>query len=201
MATTRAAWFTLALGFAALASGRVLLTLCPAPPEGTRAPWTMPAGISVAEAAYPGTFRADARPIASTQTVTLEAGGRLHRFQRFSHSVERIDSDLVPWFATLHGEHWTEVDTRRIGAEPPVVVLTLEDRLGSERMVLAYAFRVGPYVTHRFNYAKMLQIPAKLRGHNLFEIVTLATPCREDCAEAGEEAVRVLGQLVEANVD
>jgi hypothetical protein len=80
-----------------------------------------------------------------------------------------------------------------------VNVVSLENAYGSAAVVLAYTLRVGPYVSARFNVAKVLQIPAKLGGHNLFEIVAVSARCNKDCDEAADAAVNLLQEAIATN--
>lgn len=199
MRASRTALITVALGFAALVIGRALLAIYPAPALPADAPWTMPGELAPSERIFPGDFRANADPIPAVQTVTFELDERPYRFQRFSYSVERADADLVPWFSDLHDKHWIRVGSARVEGGPPIAVLALERLGGWNPMVLAYSYRTGPYASTKFNIAKLAQIPAKLRGRNRFEILTVAAPCDRDCVQASRDAAEVLASILSAN--
>lgn len=200
-ARTATVTVTLALGFAMLLLGRALLAIYPAPSADTERPWAIPAALQAWNGYFPGDFRASADPIPVVQTVTLEFDGRPYRFQRFAHSVERADADLVPWFPDLHNKQWIRVGSARVEVEggPPIAVLALERMSGAHALVLAYSYRTGPYASTSFNIAKLLQVPAKLGAHNRFEILTVAAPCSNDCGEVSRRAAQVLTEILSAN--
>ena len=138
--------------------------------------------------------------MAISAAAALRAANRNFWFYRSGYGVTRIDADLVPWFPSLIDKRWISASTQRAGKEVRVDVAVLENVYSDNKQVVAYALRVGSFVTPSFSIAKLLQVPAKLRGENLFEIVVLTTPCLSDCTHAVDVTAEELGRIIAGNV-
>ena len=145
-------------------------------------------------------FVPDAPETDDKQTESLRSNRSRYWFYRFSYGVPRIDADLVPWFPSLVGKRWIITDSTQSRGSVSVNSVVLEHVNGDEKQAMAYALRVGSFVTPSFSLAKILQIPAKLRGENLFEIVVLTTPCRSDCAQVAKRTAEDLVRIISLNV-
>lgn len=198
---SRPSLLALLLGVIALVSGPLLLQLVPTLPAASATPWNLP-GESHDIGGVPMDLRLDApdkpAPIYQASMVTRDQHSVY--FQRYSYAVARVDQDLVPWFPALYGKRWVKVAQRRDRGDPDLNVVMLQNSFGSAALVLVYALRVGPYVTPGFNVAKVLQIPAKLRGHNVFEIVAVSGRCTKDCEQVAAVSTSLLREAITRNV-
>ncbi|MFM7785658.1 MAG: hypothetical protein ACKPE6_13630 [Gammaproteobacteria bacterium] len=131
----------------------------------------------------------------------LQTESRGFILQRNTFSVKKLDDDLVPWVPGLSTPGWINVSTSASEARPWISVMNLQSTIGTSAQVLVWTYRVGPYLSRSFNIAKLLQVPAKLRGANRFDLVSISTPCLKDCEEAALQAAELLGQIVEANTE
>ena len=189
----------LLMGFILLCVGPLLIRLAPAlPPQDNTSPWRIPDTKPVETLPGAPTLRGVVTGLSLSEERIIERDSRAFRFQRFSHSVRAMDEDLVPWF-TQGSRGWIREKRYTDGRNDRIQVTRLERFSGTGGGVSVQAFRVGPYVASGFNTAKLLQIPAKLRGFSTMEMVLLNAECRRDCNEVADTAVRMLDQILEAN--
>ncbi|WP_347330119.1 exosortase/archaeosortase family protein [Marinimicrobium locisalis] len=107
-----------------------------------------------------------------------------------------FNEKLVPYLPRLYNHQvWLNVkdETRNLGRYS-VRYQTFSEKAGKKRVAQLQWFNVGGKVTASRVEAKLLQVPATLRGENIFSIVTLQTLCREkEC----DNAYRLLSQKAE----
>ncbi len=187
-----------ALAAALLALGPLLLWLTPLPPPRAPSDWALPGNARLTAPDGYRAFKPVAPPTPHKQAVTLDHAGQALRFFRFSYVPERINQDLVPSFSRTYDEPWVKPAHLNNGGPAPDAI-RLENRYNGERWVLAFRYRIGPWATSSFAAAKLLQVPAKLRGDALFEIITLAAPCTLDCDERAQQARDALEELLSLN--
>lgn len=107
-----------------------------------------------------------------------------------------LDEKLVPYLPRLYDhEVWLMVtdEVQSVGRHS-VRYQVLTEKAGSNRVAQLQWFSVGGHITASRVEAKLLQIPATLRGKNAFSILTLQARCRDnDC----ERAYRLLLEQAE----
>jgi hypothetical protein len=190
---------TLLLGALLLALGPVLLSQAPdLRPADSDTPWRLPANMDLQGSSADSTFQILIPELLAKQTEWLRWEKHSFLFQRFAYSVTRMDADLVPWFSP----NWRGLirqNSYRSGRDRRIQVTHLERLSGTGGVVVAQAFRIGPYVTASFNRAKLLQVPAKLQGFANLDLVYVVQECRRDCNTTAELAVQTLDEILDAN--
>lgn len=81
------------------------------------------------------------------------------------------DHKLVPYLRpSINRENWLQTDTENS--------VNIYQHLTNRRKVAVIQwYQVGTYQAHRYRDAKLLQIPATLKGESRFALVTLMAPC------------------------
>ena len=68
-------------------------------------------------------------------------------------------------------------------------------------MVL-YWFHIGQYTTSNYKTAKLLQLPAKLRGQNLFKAIALSINCNnQDCTEEQKALIELASGVIDISTE
>lgn len=102
-----------------------------------------------------------------------------------SYRRNYLDEKLVPYLPRLYDhEMWLQVsdEVHSIGGYS-VSYQTFMQKAGGKRVAQLQWFSVGGHITASPVEAKLLQIPATLRGQNVFSIKTVQAICRADNCE------------------
>lgn len=102
-----------------------------------------------------------------------------------------LDEKLVPYLPRLFDhEVWlkTTDEVRKVGRRS-VSYQVLSEKAGNKRVVQLQWFSVGGHITANRVEAKLLQIPATLRGQNVFSITTMQARCRSGGCEYAEQSL------------
>lgn len=191
----------IAIGASLLALPPLLVRIAPDLPVSVDTPWRVPETLATTAPAGPRTPRIRAEPLQIAQHLLLQTPSRGFVLQRNTYSVRKLDDDLVPWLPDLANAGWINMGTIESDARPWISVMTLQSSMGTSAQVLAWTYRVGPYLSRSFNVAKLLQIPAKLGGANQFELISISASCLKDCADAASESAALLSEIVEENLE
>jgi exosortase len=90
------------------------------------------------------------------------------------------DEKLVPYMGDIYDDYqWRQISEQR---HSQIIIETLEQRNNRQRVLLAYRYQVGPWITAHYTHAKLLQIPAKLTGQAYFGFWSAQIICASDCA-------------------
>lgn len=134
-----------------------------------------------------------APPDANTVIKKLENNVFL---RRDAYARNYFNEKLVPYLPRLYDHQvWLKVkdETRNLGPYS-LRYQAFSEKSGKKRVAQLQWFNVGGQVTASRVEAKLLQIPATLRGENVFSIVTLQILCQE---KGCGNAYRLLSQRAE----
>jgi exosortase len=97
---------------------------------------------------------------------------QLNQYQR-----QTKNEKLVPYITHLYNsDHWTTVQSLTLDNHfAPLIIL--REKAGLRRVAQMQWFVTGEYSTTSIRKAKLLQIPALIKGHNRFMITTLQAEC------------------------
>lgn len=94
------------------------------------------------------------------------------------------EDKLVPYLpAQFNHSQWLRENSQQPGATVYRHILT------REQVVMAQWYHVGDYRTNSYRNAKLLQIPALLKGATRFALVTLQAPCTQRSCDSAHNAV------------
>ena len=185
---------------AALCSGRAIIALLPDLPADPTAQWRASPSFGDVHDYADYSLRFDLPRPRALQFTTFNVPGGTLRFFRYAYTSDRIDSDLVPWMPRTFWMDWVPV-SRRIGRMAPATNLVIAENPGGNRTIaLAYVFRIGSHVTPDYRLAKLMQVPAKIAGENIFELIGVTAECDVTCEQAEARAEAALVELVRLNV-
>jgi exosortase len=94
--------------------------------------------------------------------------------------AKRKDDKLVPYMGQLYDDYKWQLISSETHANSKIE--TLENRQTRERILLAYRYQLGSWISSSYSKAKLLQIPAKLTNQNYFGFWNAQVICESDCA-------------------
>lgn len=165
--------------------------------------WTFDPASEVASHALSDRMSAISTPVAilapknsETAVVKLDDGVFL---RKDLYHRRQFEDKLVPYLPRLYdNEQWLLVNEQeaKVGSET-VVFQILSEKSGNRRVALLQWFDISGQITASRVTAKLAQIPATLKGHNQFTIVTLQTYCQVDtCPNARDRLVDRAKKLI-----
>lgn len=95
-------------------------------------------------------------------------------------SAKQKRDKLVPYIGALYDDYqWRLVSSK---SHLNSKIETLENRQTQDRLLLAYRYQVGSWITASYSKAKLLQIPAKLTNQHYFGFWSAQVICNSDCS-------------------
>lgn len=94
-------------------------------------------------------------------------------------SAKQKRDKLVPYMGVLYDDYQWRMVSSESHLNSKIEIL--ENRRTQERILLAYHYQVGNWITESYSKAKLLQIPAKLTNQNYFGFWSAQIICVSDC--------------------
>ncbi len=94
-------------------------------------------------------------------------------------SAKQKEDKLVPYMGQLYNDYKWRLISSESNSDSKIE--TLENRQTRERILLAYRYQLGGWITSSYSKAKLLQIPAKLTNQNYFGFWSAQVICNSDC--------------------
>lgn len=138
-----------------------------------------PKAVQVSERKIPLSISA---PDNSFKEAGLFESNNLEFYAQIDQYQRRTTTDkLVPYISRLYNsEEWMILESKNIDLSNRTAKLTIFRRKASDHKVVQLQwFEVGSYTATSITKAKLLQIPALLKGENNFKIITLQSTCNE----------------------
>ncbi|WP_276206940.1 exosortase/archaeosortase family protein [Oceanicoccus sagamiensis] len=131
--------------------------------------------------------------------VTVPSGGLIEQgvldcnnnivIHHAQYQRDKANDRLMPYFARLYNyDTWVlQSESEQLFSGQAVNVQYFKRLNSSQKVVRLYWMDVGGYVTASYWKAKLLQIPARFSGKNVFSIVNMQARCQSDCAQETDQ--------------
>lgn len=95
-------------------------------------------------------------------------------------SAKQKQDKLVPYMGSLYDDYQWRLTSNQAYSNSKIDIL--ENRQTRERILLAYRYQVGDWITASYSKAKLLQIPAKLTNQHYFGFWSAQIICKSNCS-------------------